>query len=207
MVRSRSLVGVGAYHREGALMSRKPIFDAIKTARDGASFTAAEVSRIDALLDSLSVPSESNTFPQSALTLIKQFEGCKLSAYPDPGTGGDPWTVGWGSTGPGIKKGVTWTQAQADARLVEDVSYFVNGVRGLLAGAPATENQLGAMVSLAYNIGLGNFGKSTLLKLHKAGDYAGAANEFPKWNKAAGRVMAGLTRRREAEAKVYRGAA
>lgn len=186
---------------------RKPIFDAIKAARDGASFTAAEVSRIDALLDSLSVPAEGNIVPQSALTLIKQFEGCKLNAYPDPGTGGDPWTIGWGATGPGIKKGLTWTQGQADARLVEDVSYFVNGVRGLLAGAPATENQLGAMVSLAYNIGLGNFGKSTLLKLHKAGDYAGAAAEFPKWNKAAGRVMAGLTRRREAEAKVYRGAA
>lgn len=185
---------------------REPIFDAIKAARSGASFTQAEVSRIDGLLDSLSVPSDVG-IPASALTLIKQFEGCKLTAYPDPGSGGDPWTIGWGATGPGIRKGVTWTQAQADARLVEDVAKFADGVRKLVGTARTNDNQLGAMISLAYNIGLGNFGKSTLLKMHRAGDYAGAAKQFAVWNKAAGRVMDGLTRRRAAEAAVYRGAA
>lgn len=145
--------------------------------------------------------------PESALDLIKQFEGCKLTAYPDPGSGGDPWTIGWGSTGAGIKKGVTWTQAQADARLVEDVRYFADGVRGLLGGAKTSDTQFGAMISLAYNVGLANFGSSTLLKLHKAGDYAGAADQFLRWNRAGGLVLAGLTRRREAERRVYLGKA
>lgn len=185
---------------------RKDIFDAIKAARGGTGFAQTEVARVDELLDSLGVPAE-GAVPASALSLIKQFEGCKLTAYPDPGSGGDPWTIGWGSTGPGIKKGVTWTRAQADTRLVEDVRRFADGVRSALDGAATTDNQLGAMISLAYNVGLANFGGSTLLKKHKAGDYAGAAAEFARWNKAAGKVMAGLTRRRAAEAALYRGQA
>jgi lysozyme len=63
------------------------------------------------------------------------------------------------------------------------------------------------MVSLAYNVGIGNLKESTLLRLHKEGDYTGAAGQFARWNKAAGKAMAGLTRRREAEAKMYRGLA
>ena len=185
---------------------RKEIFDAIKAARGGTGFAQAEVARVDDLLDSLGVPAE-GAVPSSALSLIKQFEGCELTAYPDPGSGGDPWTIGWGSTGPGIKKGVTWTQAQADARLEGDVRYFADGVRGLLASVRTTDRQLGAMVSLAYNAGLANFASSTLLRKHKAGDYAGAAAEFLRWNKAAGRALPGLTRRREAEQRVYLGKA
>lgn len=187
-------------------MSRKPIFDAIKAARGGAAFAQAEVARIDALLDSLSVPVEGGV-PKSALDLIKQFEGCKLTAYPDPGSGGDPWTIGYGSTGPGIKRGVTWTQAQADARLEGDVRYFADGVRGLLAGAPTTDNQLGAMTSLAYNIGISAFANSTLLKRHRAGDHAGAAQQFLQWVNAGGKRMQGLVNRREAERRVYLGRA
>lgn len=185
-------------------MTRETVFDAIKSARSGVPFTQAEVSRIDGLLDSLNVPADIG-IPTSALSLIKQFEGCKLTAYPDPGSGGDPWTIGWGATGPGIKRDVTWTQAQADARLVEDVTKFADGVRKAIGTARTTDNQLGAMISLAYNIGLGNFGKSTLLKMHRAGDHTGAAKQFGVWNKAAGRVMAGLTRRRAAEAQIYQG--
>lgn len=139
--------------------------------------------------------------------LIKSFEGCKLAAYPDPATGGDPWTIGYGATGPGIKKGVIWTQAEADARFTQDIAKFAAKVSTLIGATPTTQNQFNAMVSLAYNIGTGNFGNSTLLRLHKAKDYAGAADQFGKWNKAAGRVMTGLTRRRAAEAKMYRGQA
>ena len=139
--------------------------------------------------------------------LIKSFEGCKLAAYPDPATGGDPWTIGYGATGPGIKKGVIWTQAEADARFTQDIAKFAAKVSTLIGATPTTQNQFNAMVSLAYNIGTGNFGNSTLLRLHKAKDYAGAADQFAKWTRANGRVMAGLIRRRAAEAKMYRGQA
>lgn len=144
------------------------------------------------------------TDTEVALKLIKQFEGCKLKAYPDPGTGGDPWTIGWGATGPGIGPGVEWTQAAADARLSNDVARFANGVRNSVTWS-ATPNQLGAMISLAYNIGLTAFKKSTLLRRFNAGDIHGAQAEFAKWNRAGGRVMRGLTRRRKAEADVFGG--
>lgn len=144
--------------------------------------------------------------------LIQKFEGCakrrpdgKLEAYPDPGSGGDPWTIGWGSTGPDIRKGVIWAQAQADDRFETDVQAFAAKVDALLNGAPTTQGQFDAMVSLAYNIGLANLRESTLLRRHKEGAYAGAALEFGRWNKASGKVMPGLTRRRAAEAKLYRG--
>ena len=149
--------------------------------------------------------------PSSACTaLVKQFEGCakkrpdgSFDAYPDPGSGGDPWTIGWGSTGPDIKRGVNWTQKQCDDRFTEHLDEFARGVAKAIGSAPTTQHQFDAMVSFAYNVGLGNLSSSTLLRKHKAGDYAGAAKEFAKWNKAAGRVMAGLTRRRTAEANLY----
>jgi lysozyme len=147
-----------------------------------------------------------------AVALIQQFEGCAkkrpdgaLDAYPDPGTGGDPWTIGWGSTGPDIHKGTVWTQAQADQRFKDDLYAFAAKVAGLVDGAATSQNEFDALCSLAYNIGLGNLASSTLLRLHKAGDKAGAAEQFARWDKAAGRVMAGLTRRRAAEADLYRG--
>lgn len=139
--------------------------------------------------------------------LIKQYEGCKLKAYPDPATGGDPWTIGFGATGPGIRKGVVWTQAQADARFTADIGKFAGQVAAKLGAAPTTQGQFNAMVSLAYNIGMGNFGQSSLLRLHKEGEYEAAANQFIRWNRAAGKVLTGLTRRREAEARMYRGQA
>jgi GH24 family phage-related lysozyme (muramidase) len=142
-------------------------------------------------------------------TLIKQFEGCakkrpdgKFEAYPDPGTGGDPWTIGWGSTGKDIKRGLVWTQAQCDERFDRHVQEFVRDVNTALAGAPATQNQFDALVSFHYNTGA--IFKATLTKLHKAGKYTDAAAEFGKWVNAGGRRMAGLVRRRDAEAALYR---
>jgi lysozyme len=137
--------------------------------------------------------------------LVKKFEGCVLKAYPDPGSGGDPWTCGVGATGPGIKRGVVWTQAEADARLDADLARFDAGVSKLIGKAPTTQNQFDALVSLAFNIGLGNLQTSTLLRLHQEGKYEVAATQFVRWNKAAGRIMNGLTRRRMAEAELYRG--
>jgi GH24 family phage-related lysozyme (muramidase) len=142
--------------------------------------------------------------------LIKQFEGCArkqpdgtFQAYPDPGTGGDPWTIGWGSTGADIKKGLVWSQQQCDERFTEHLDEFAQGVSKLLGSTPTSQGQFDAMVSFAYNVGLGNLASSTLLKLHKAGDHAGAAAQFARWNKAAGKVLPGLTRRRAAESQLY----
>ena len=149
--------------------------------------------------------------PSSACSaLVQQFEGCAkkrsdgtFEAYPDPGSGGDPWTIGWGSTGPDVKKGVVWNQKQCDDRFSKHLGEFARNVEAALGGAATTQHQFDAMVSFAYNVGVGNLKSSTLLKKHKAGDYAGAKAEFAKWNKAAGKVMAGLTRRRTAEAQLY----
>lgn len=142
-------------------------------------------------------------------SLIKQFEGCakkrpdgKFEAYPDPGTGGDPWTIGWGSTGKDIKPGLVWTQQQCDERFDRHVQEFVRDVNTALAGAPTTQNQFDALVSFHYNTG--SIFKATLTKLHKAGKFDSAAAEFGKWVNAGGRRMAGLVRRREAEATLYR---
>ena len=139
---------------------------------------------------------------QRGIDFIKQFEGYSEKAYPDPATGGAPYTAGYGHTGSDVKPGMTVTQAMADAWFDKDVEKFESGVSALLT-APTTQPQFDAMVSLAYNIGLGNFGKSTLLKKHNAKCYQCAAGQFPLWNRAAGKVMNGLTRRRNAERDVY----
>lgn len=149
--------------------------------------------------------------PSPACTaLIQQFEGCarrlpagNFAAYPDPGTGGAPWTIGWGTTGPDIRPGLVWTQAQCDARLAADVGSFATRVSALLGNAPTTQRQFDALVSFAYNVGLAQLAGSTLLRLHKAGDHAGAQQQFVRWDKAAGKVMPGLLRRRQAEAALY----
>lgn len=137
-----------------------------------------------------------------AAGLVRKWEGCRLAAYPDPATGGDPWTIGYGATGDGIRKGVVWTQAQADQRLELDVAKFVDGVQALLTRKPS-ENQLGAMASLAYNIGLTRFADSTLLRLFNAGNLAGAAKQFGVWTLAAGKRMPGLVNRRADERAAF----
>ena len=142
------------------------------------------------------------------IALIKSFEGCAkkradgmVEAYPDPGSGGDPWTIGWGSTGKDIKRGTVWTQAQCDERFTEHVARFADGIARNLGGAATTQHQFDAMVSLHYNTGA--LLASTLFRLHKAGDHIGAQAQFARWVKASGKVMAGLVRRRAAEATLY----
>jgi len=139
--------------------------------------------------------------------LVKSFEGCVLKAYPDPGSGGDPWTIGVGATGPGISKGVVWTQQQADDRLMADLARFGRGVWNAIGEKETTQNRFDALVSFAFNVGLGNLLSSTLLRKHVSGDYEGAAEQFGRWSKANGKTMKGLTRRRAAEAALYRGQA
>ncbi len=146
----------------------------------------------------------------ACISLVQTFEGCAkkqkdgtFAAYPDPGSGGDPWTIGWGATGPGIRAGVVWTQQQCDDRLTADLTRFSAGVAKAIGTAATSQHQFDAMVSFAFNVGLANLQSITLLKLHKAGNFAGAKLEFAKWNKAAGKVLPGLTKRRAAEAALY----
>lgn len=132
----------------------------------------------------------------AGIDLIKTFEGLRLDAYPDPATGGDPWTIGYGHTGPDTHKGLTIDEAQAEALLRKDLARFEACIDACVH-ADLTQGQFDALVSLAYNIGCWNVRASTLVKLLNAGQ--ADADQFLRWNKAAGKVMAGLTRRREAE--------
>lgn len=145
------------------------------------------------------------TSQQGGVTVMHHFESCKLKAYPDPGSkNGEPWTIGWGHTGPEVKPGLVWTQAQADAAFLEDLRSFERDV-GSLVKVPLTQGQFDALVSFAYNVGLASLNKSTLLSLLNVGDYAGAALQFHRWNKNDGQVMRGLTRRRAAEEGLFNG--
>lgn len=183
-------------------MSRKPIFDATRTAL-GRSLTASDVAAMDGVLDVLGVPREAQSARRSinrdGLQIIKESEGCVLKTYIDPV--GIP-TIGYGSTGSHVKIGQTITQSQAEELLRSDLRRFEDAVADLAPSA--TDNRFSAMVSLAFNIGEGALAGSTLLKKHNQGDYIGAANEFLRWNKAGGRVLPGLVKRRAREAELYR---
>lgn len=186
-------------------MDRKLIFDAVRMMLDR-GFRDREIAALDAAIDAaFAAPVEQSgerRINAAGLALIKSFEGLRLKAYPDPATGGDPWTIGYGSTGPHVLPGVTITESRAEKLLQEDLARFEKAVAKY---APtATDNQFAAMVSLAFNVGIENFRKSTLLRMHGLGQYELAANEFARWNRAAGRIMNGLTRRRMAEAALYR---
>lgn len=136
----------------------------------------------------------------AGLDLIKSFEGLRLQAYLCPA--GVP-TIGYGSTGAHVKMGMTITANEADELLRQDVSRFERGVFKLTG--PISQHRFDALVSFAFNLGISALAGSTLLKMHKAGNHEAAAGQFGRWNKAGGKVLAGLTRRRAAEATLYRG--
>ncbi|MDT7240134.1 lysozyme [Citrobacter freundii] len=137
---------------------------------------------------------------------IKDFEGCSLTAYPDPGTGGAPWTIGYGWTHPvdgkPIKPGMTIKQETADRLLKTGLVSYENDVLKM-AKVKLTQGQFDALVSFAYNVGSRALSTSTLLRKLNDGDVRGAADEFLRWNKAGGKVLNGLTRRREAERALF----
>jgi GH24 family phage-related lysozyme (muramidase) len=146
----------------------------------------------------------------ACIKLVQRFEGCakilpdkRVKAYSDPATGGDPWTIGWGTTGADVRPGLIWTQQQCDARLAKDLTRFAAQVTTAIGEAPTTQPQFDALTCFAYNVGIGNLATSTLLKLHKSGNHDAAQAQFARWNKAAGKVLARLTKRRAAEAALY----
>lgn len=139
----------------------------------------------------------------AGLEFIKEHEGIELKAYPDPGTGGEPWTIGVGHTG-GVSPGDTCTVEQAMEWLREDVAEAEQAIRQNVHVA-LNQDQFDALVSFIFNVGGGAFKNSTLLRKLNLGDYEGAENEFQRWNKAGGRVLAGLTKRRLAEEALFAG--
>ena len=139
----------------------------------------------------------------AALAILRGAEQCRLKAYPDPGTGAQPYTIGWGATGPDIHLGLEWTQAQADARLAQDLDQLATRMMLACGATPTSSNQFGAMCSLAYNIGYGNFLGSSVLRFHRAGEHHEAAAAFAAWDKGGGRILPGLVKRRAAEAALY----
>lgn len=196
-------------------MNRKTLFDAVrKLLKRG--FTRAEVAALDDAIDRAQDFSQDRVpyvpscrVSPAGIRLIKQFEGCArqrrdglIEAYPDPGTGGEPWTIGWGATGPGIERGTLWTQDQCDARLLADIERHAAEVAEAIDGVPTSQGQFDALVSFHFNTGA--IRRATLTSRHRAGEHEAAAREFARWNRAGGRVLKGLVRRRQAESALYR---
>lgn len=152
-----------------------------------------------AIADALGLAGEVK-ISERGLDLIKEHEGLRLTAYPDPASGGDPWTIGYGSTR-GVKRGMTITKEQADQRLRQDVQEAESAVSRLIP--IRTQGQHDALVSFVFNLGANSLKESTLRRLHNEGNYAAAANEFARWKFAAGKVMPGLVRRRADEKALY----
>lgn len=200
-------------------MDRKPIFDTVRRLL-GRGFQPSEVQSLDAAIDralgAAPVTTTAHEISRAGIALIQQWEGCakhrsdgKFEAYPDPGTGGDPWTIGWGATGAchvtggRIAPGTVWTQAQCDERLERDLDRFARDVVRALDGAPTSQAQFDALVSFHYNTGA--IARATLTKLHRAGRFDAARDEFGKWVHAGGKRLKGLVLRRAAEASLYAG--
>lgn len=140
---------------------------------------------------------------EKGIALIKQFEGCKLTAYQDSV---GVWTIGYGWTqlvdGKPIRAGMTIKQETAERLLKTGLVSYESDVSRLVK-VGMTQGQFDALVSFTYNLGARSLSTSTLLRKLNAGDYAGAADEFLRWNKAGGKVLNGLTRRREAERALF----
>ncbi|MCY1388643.1 Lysozyme RrrD [compost metagenome] len=132
------------------------------------------------------------------LSLIKSFEGLRLQAYQDAV---GVWTIGYGATR-GVKAGMAITKEQAERMLLNDVQRFEPEVERLVK-VQLSQSQWDALMSFTYNLGAANLESSTLLKLLNRKDYAGAADQFPRWNRAGGKVLPGLVRRRAAERDLF----
>lgn len=135
----------------------------------------------------------------AGVNLIKKFEGFVAKAYKCPA---GVWTIGYGHTGPDVTPGLQLTTEQVDALLVRDLLRYEAPVNKLVT-VELTQNQFDALVSFVYNVGEGNFSKSTLLKHLNNGDKDKAAAQFLVWNKAGGVELPGLVRRRAAERELF----
>lgn len=142
----------------------------------------------------------------AGLALIKEHEGLRLNAYPDPGTGGEPWTIGYGHTSaagaPKVFQGMRILQQDAEDILKRDLKKFERAVAARVK-VPLNDNQFSALVSFCFNVGEGNFEKSSVLREVNAKRFANVPSKLAMWNKAAGKVMKGLVRRRADEGRLF----
>ena len=134
----------------------------------------------------------------NGLDLVKHFEGLVLEAYKCPA---GVWTIGYGHT-KDVQPGDSWSEDHADHMLEVEMEEYEKYINDLVT-VELNQNQFDAMVSWVYNLGVGNLQSSTLLKVLNAGDYAGVPEQIMRWNKAGGKVLEGLTRRRQAEADLF----
>jgi lysozyme len=139
------------------------------------------------------------SYSDQGLALTEQFEGLRLTAYQDSV---GVWTIGYGHTGLDVQPGLTITQEQAGALLLQDVAGAVAAVNRLVT-VPLTQNQFDALVDFTFNEGQGNLASSTLLRELNAGNTAGAAVQFLVWVYAGGVKLPGLVTRRQAEADLF----
>lgn len=133
------------------------------------------------------------------IALIKEFESVQLHAYKCPA---GIWTIGAGHTGPDVSPGMVITEGQADEILAGDLHKFEKAVNSAVK-VPLTQNQFDALVAFTFNVGEGNLKSSTLLKLLNEGKYQEVPAQMLRWNKAGGKELAGLTRRRKAEGDLF----
>lgn len=141
-------------------------------------------------------------FMSKVKNLVKEFEGERLTSYKDVA---GKWTIGIGHLINNNERhliGATISPEESNKLFNRDIKTATNTIDRVVH-VPLNESQYAALASFIFNVGATNFLTSTLLKKLNAGDYSGAANEFLRWNKAGGKVVAGLTRRREAEAKLF----
>ena len=136
------------------------------------------------------------------INLIKSFDGCRLIAYKDSV---NVLTIGWGHTGADVLEKQEISQEQADTLLQNDLNKVCASVNNLIK-VLLSQNKMDALVSFTFNLGSGNLGSSTLLRLINMGAYNDASKQFIRWNKAGGKVLDGLTRRRKAEQALFNGA-
>tara|TARA_R100001377_G_scaffold35105_2_gene19367 strand:- start:2186 stop:2629 length:444 start_codon:yes stop_codon:yes gene_type:complete len=137
---------------------------------------------------------------KEGISLLKKFEGCKLEAYLDAV---DVPTIAYGRTKE-VQMGDTCTQQQAEDWLEEELVEYEGYVEKAVT-VPLEQNQFDALVSWTYNLGPSNLNKSTALKLLNMSEYDGVPAQLKRWNKAGGKVLDGLVRRREAEALLFKG--
>jgi len=140
------------------------------------------------------------TYSKTGLALTERFEGVRLEAYKDVA---GIWTIGYGHTGPEVIEGLTITEDEAGFFLEQDTQTAVNAVNRLVT-VSLTQSEFDALVDFTFNVGQGNFEKSTLLRLLNEGDYQGAATQFDLWDHAGGKVVAGLLRRRQDETQEFK---
>ena len=132
-------------------------------------------------------------------SLIKNFEGLRTKAYR---CSANCLTIGYGHTGSDVYENMIITKEQAEKLFDQDILIHSNNVSKLV-NVDLTQNQFDALVSFEYNVGYGNFSKSTMLKLINSCEFLQASKEFDKWIYAGGKPLKGLKHRREQERKLF----